>query len=92
MPVLLWVTVLALTYLSTFAICSIPPAGADTETAGRLERDAQVLSNNGHYDEARKLREIAEALKNKDSVLSRQVQIDAAKGDFDKAKDALKIR
>jgi hypothetical protein len=80
MSALHWVAVIGFTYLSITAVVPLSsPARADTETAGRLERDAQVLSNNGHYDEARTLREIAEALKNKDSVLSRQVQIDAGK-------------
>lgn len=68
------------------------PTRAEHDLPKRLQRDAQVQSNNGHYSEARDLRAIAEALKNKDASTSRQVQAEIEKGHLDKAKDLLRIK
>ena len=66
---------------------------ADHDTVQRLEHEAQVQSNNGHYSEARDLRAIAEALRqNKDSVVSRQVTSELQRHDLGKAKELLRVR
>lgn len=65
---------------------------AEHDLAERLRHDAQIQSNNGHYKEAKQLRSIAEALKNKDAGVAHQVQAEIGKGQIDKAMDLLKAR
>lgn len=65
---------------------------AEHDLPERLRHDAQVQSNNGKYEEARQLRAIAEALKNKDASTAQQVQTEIGKGNVDKAMNLLKIR
>ena len=72
---------------------SARPACAEHDTVQRLEYEAQIQSNNGHYSEARDLRALAEALRqNKDGVVSKQVTSDLQRHDLEKAKEALHIR
>ncbi|MER3424075.1 MAG: hypothetical protein C4293_13450 [Nitrospiraceae bacterium] len=79
-------------FLLVLAWGGLCPICAEHDLARRLQRDAQVQSNNGNYNEARDLRAIADALKNKDASTSRQVQAEIEKGHLDKAKDLLRIR
>jgi len=65
---------------------------AEHDLAQRLRHDAQVQSNNGKYEDARQLRAIADALKDKDASTAQQVQAEITKGNRDKAMDLLKVR
>ncbi|WP_447976860.1 hypothetical protein [Candidatus Nitrospira bockiana] len=74
-----------------------PPLGltiatAEHDLADRLRHEAQVQSNSGRYEEARQLRAIAEALKNKDAVMNPQARAELEKKHLDKAMELLKIR
>jgi hypothetical protein len=71
---------------------SILPSFADSDIAGRLEREAQQASNSGRYEEARQLRAIAGATRSQDSVTSRQIQSEVGQRNYDKAKEILRIR
>ena len=78
--------------LIAIATLSAVETQADTDTANRLEREAQHASNSGRYDEARQLRDLASAIRSQDTVTSRQVQTEAGQKHFDKAKEMLRIR
>lgn len=78
--------------LLSFGFSALPAAGEHT-TPSRLEREAQVQSNSGHYNEARQLRAIAEALRhNKDAVVSKQVEEELQRNNLERAKEILRLR
>ena len=68
------------------------PARADSDTASRLEYQAQQASNSGRYDEAKQLRAIAQAIRDQDSVVSRQIQAEIGNKNYDKAREILHLR